>query len=253
MKYLLAVLGLFCAVSAHAYEYKLQFTAQGGAQGLVVAGYEISGGKVTGNCSYFVVSSGSGRGGHGVRTNYYNTCTWDLYGNLKSMNPGEPTAPQPISQSGTEIMYAERGHSQTGLDTRGFGFVSTPSAHYSWQTYNGNYADIPYAPYEVTATLISDGDYALNIAGEKIRTGISGSITPSAGTASVTSTTCGSSLAVGNTCSVTVTYNPTTIGCTPDAYGFGYTNITLILVTNAGATVDFTEGFTVTGIPICND
>jgi hypothetical protein len=63
-------------------------------------------------------------------------------------------APQQISSSGTEIVYAVSGASSTGQDTRGFGFVSTPSSHYSWQTANGGYADIPYAVYTITATLL---------------------------------------------------------------------------------------------------
>ena len=251
-RFLLAPI-LLSAIAAHGYEYKLQFTPQGGAQGLVVAGYEFNGRDVVGNCSYYVVTSGSGRGGHSIRTNHYNTCTWDLYGNLLSMNPGEPAIPQPRSETGTEIVYAIEGTSKTGQDTRGFGFVSTPSAHYSWTTGNGGYADIPYADYKVTANLISDGDFTLEVAGERVTTGISGTITPSPGTATVSAKTCGSSLAVGRSCSVTVTYNPTTIGCTGDPYGYAYTNLSLALVTDAGATIDFTEGFTVTGVPICDD
>jgi hypothetical protein len=51
------------AVSALAHEYPLQFTAAAGARGLVVAGYQITGATVTGTCSYYTVTSGSGRGG----------------------------------------------------------------------------------------------------------------------------------------------------------------------------------------------
>jgi len=253
MKPLLLSLIFLGAAAAHAYEYRLQFTPQGGAQGLIVAGYEFNNGTVVGNCSYYVVTSSGGRGGHSVRTNHYNTCTLDLYGNLISMTPGEPAIPQPISVIGTETTYAYTSTDKTGHDSRGFGFVSTPSAHYSWQSANGGYAVIPYAPYQVTATLISDGDFALKIDSEQVATAISGTITPSPGTAAVTASTCGSTLAVGATCSVTVTYNPKTIRCTGDPYGYAYTNFSLILVTNAGATVDFTEGFTVTGVPICDD
>jgi len=52
---------------------------------------------------------------------------------------------------------------------------------------------------------------------------------------------------------VTVSYDPTSIKCTGSPYGYAYTRIDLSLVTNAGATIDFTEGFTVTGVPICDD
>jgi hypothetical protein len=52
---------------------------------------------------------------------------------------------------------------------------------------------------------------------------------------------------------VTVSYNPTTIKCTGDAYGYAYTKIDLSLITDAGANTDFKEGFTVTGVPMCDE
>jgi len=241
--------------SLYAYEYTLQFTPQAGARGLTIAGYQFNGNTVAGNCSYYTVSAGSGRGSHSTTTYHYNTCSWDLFGNLTSLTPvtSAPVAPPPLSQSGTEIVYAVSGASTTGSDTRGFGFVSTPSSHYTWQTPNGGYAVIPYAPYSITASLISDGDFALNYAGATVVASVSGSITPSAGTATVTATTCGTSVAVGSACSVTVGYNPKTIRCTPSPYGYAYTKIGLSLITDAGAHSDFTQGFTITGVPICDD
>jgi hypothetical protein len=249
---------IFAVMGAHiafAYEYKLQFTPQGGAQGLNVAGYQFNGNTVAGNCSYYTVTAGSGRGGHSTTTYHYNTCTWDLYGNLISLTPvsSAPAAPPVLSTNGTEIVYAVSGSSSTGHDTRGFGFVNTPSSHYTWQTASGGYAVIGYAPYTITATLISDGDFALRFEGAAVTASVSGTITPSPGTATVSGTSCPSSVAVGATCSVTVTYNPTTIKCTPSPYGYAYTRIDLSLVTNAGANADFTEGFTITGVPICDD
>jgi hypothetical protein len=244
---------LLGAQLAYAYEYKLQFTPQGGAQGLVVAGYQFENGTVVGTCSYYVSISSGGRGSHPSRTNHYNTCAWDTYGNLISMTPGAPAAPAPLSESGTEIVYAVSGNSQTGQDTRGFGFVSTPSAHYSWQTVSGGYADIPYAVYTITATLISDGDFPLVYDGAAVTTSIYGFITPSPGAARLLSTTCGAAVAVGKTCSVTFAYNPKTIVCTGDPYGYAYTKVDLKLITDAGDNADFTEGFTVMGVPICND
>jgi hypothetical protein len=118
---------------------------------------------------------------------------------------------------------------------------------------SGGYAVIPYAVYTITATLISDGDFALDFDGAAVMSSISGYITPSPGTATVSATTCGSSVPVGSSCSVTVSYNPTTIKCTSDAYGYAYTKIDLSLVTDAGANTDFTEGFTITGVPSCDD
>jgi hypothetical protein len=256
MKRLLMTLILLSATTAHAYEFKLQFTPQAGARGLDVAGYEFKyergGEKVVGNCSYYILNAGSG-GTTGTRTNHYSTCTWDLYGNLISITPGAPSAPQPESESGTEIVYATSGTSRTGQDTRGFGFVSTPSAHYSWTTVSGARTVIPYAVHTVTATIVSDGDFALKIDGDRVATAIIGTITPSAGTAKVSASTCGASLAVGSTCSLTITYDPTTIKCTPYPYGEAFTLIDLSLVTDAGAAKAFTEDFTVTGVPICND
>jgi hypothetical protein len=240
---------------AYAYEYQLQFTPQSGARGLTVVGYQFIGNTVFGDCSYYTVSASSGRGGRSVTTYHYNTCTWDFFGNLISLTPvaGAPVAPVPLYTTGTEIVYAVDGATTTGRDTRGYGFVSTPSAHFSWQTPSGGYAVIPYAPMAITATLISDGDIALAFEGADVVASISGTITPAPGTATVSSTTCGSSVAVGSTCSVTVTYTPTSISCTASPYGYAYTRIALSLVTNAGVSPDWTEGFTITGVPICDD
>ncbi len=254
MKRLLLTLTLLGVHVTYAYEYKLQFTPRGGAYGLAVAGYEFNGSAVVGDCSYYTVTVGSGRGAHGTKTYHYNTCSWDLFGNLISLTPvsSAPVAPQPISHTGTEIVYAVSGTSSTGQDTRGFGFVSTPSSHYSWQTANGGYAVIPYAVYPITATLISDGDFPLDFDGATVAA--SGSYyTPSPGTATVSATTCASSVPAGSTCSVTVSYNPTAIKCTGSPYGYGYTRIDLWLVTDAGANTDFTQAFTITGVPICDD
>ena len=186
---------------------------------------------------------------------HYNVCSWDLFGNLISLTPvsSAPVAPQPMSQTGTEIVYAVSGTSSTGRDTRGFGFVSTPSSHYAWQTANGGYAVIPYAVDAITTTLMSDGDFPLNFAGATVASFVTGVYTPSPGTATVSGSTCPSSVPVGSTCSVTVSYDPTTIVCTNSPYGYGYTKIDLSLVTDAGANKDFTEGFTITGVPICDD
>jgi hypothetical protein len=255
MKLLLLTLTLLSAHVTYAYEYKLQFTPQSGARGLVVAGYQFNTDTVVGNCSYYIVTAGSGRGSHGTTTYHYNTCSWDLFGNLISLTPvaAAPAAPPPISVTGTEIVYAVSGASSTGQDTRGFGFVSTPSSHYSWQTTNGGYAVIPFAIYTIPVTLVSDGDFPLNFEGATVASSVSGTITPSPGTATVSTSTCGSSVAVGSTCSVTVAYNPSTIKCTSSPYGYAYTKIDLSLVTDAGVHTDFTLGFTITGVPICDD
>jgi hypothetical protein len=255
MKRLLLTLFLLGAHVACAYEFKLQFTPPGGAQGVVIAGYLFNGNFVDGNCSYYTVSAGSGRGAHSTKTYHYNTCSWDLFGNLISLSPvpAAPLAPPPLSQTGTETVYSFSGSGSTGLDSRGFGFVNTPSSHYSWQSVSGGYVVIPYSAYTIAATVISDGDYPLDFDGAAVTSSVSGTITPSPGTATVLTTTCADPVAVGATCSVTIIYKPTTIACTYSPYGYAYTRVDLSLVTDAGANINFTQGFTVTGVPICSD
>jgi hypothetical protein len=253
MKRSVLALMLLAAPFVHAYEYKLQFTPQSGARGLVVAGYGFGYNRVVGDCSYYTVSAGSGRGSRGKRTNHYSTCVWDLYGNLISMTPGAAAAPSAIRQIGTETIYAVKGTSTTGRDSRGFGFVSTPSAHYAWQTLNGGYFVIPDAVYPMTMTLISDGDFPLVVAGATAAVSLSGTTSATSGKAVISANTCRRSVPVGSTCSVTVSYNPTTIGCTTSTSGYAYTKIKVSLVTDAGASSDFTKTFTITGVPICGD
>ena len=246
---------MLCAGSfASAHEYSLQFTPQSGARGLVVAGYRFIAKTVVGNCSYYTQSACSGRGCHPPPPTHHNsTCTWDLYGNLLSMMPGGIAAPQPLYQTGTEIVYAVSGRSTTGIDTWHFGFVATPSAHYTWETLNGGYADIADAVYPIEATIISDGDFALNVAGARVVTRTYGTYTPTPGNAVVSANTCRGSLAPGSHCIVTISYNPTTISCTGSPYGYAYTGIDLSLVTNAGANTDLVQRFTVIGVPVCDD
>jgi len=76
---------LLSAHIASAYEYTLQFTPPGGARGVAVIGYAFVKNTVVGDCSYYISTSGSGRGSHGSTTYYYNTCSWDPFGNLLSI------------------------------------------------------------------------------------------------------------------------------------------------------------------------
>ncbi len=238
---------------ASAYEFHLQFPAASGARNLMVIGYEYAGNTVVGDCSYDTVSACSGRGCHPITTHHYNTCTWDLYGNLLSVATGAPAAQDPLYTSGTEIVYAVSGSSKTGRDTGGFGFVDTPAAHYSWVTANGAYEVIPDAPYVVQATFASDGDLTLRILGGSVVAQVFGTITPSPGKATISGHTCTSTLAPGATCTVTITYDPTTIACTASPYGYAYTGIDLSATTNSPTKTDFTQRYTVTGVPICGD
>jgi hypothetical protein len=257
MKRLILLSAVLCSHLAYAYEYHLQFTPQPGARSLVVAGYQFDANtnRVLGNCSYYTLSASSGRGGHSIRTDRYGACSWDLQGNLVSLTPQSvpPPAPAQSFQRGTEIIYAQYGSSSTGVDTRGFGFVDTLSSHYSWVTPNNGYAVIPDAAYPITVTLTSDGDFPLAFNSAVATPIVSGLVTASAGTATVTSSTCSSSVQVGTSCSVSVSYNPAAIKCTSSPYGYAYTKITISLVTDSGAATEFVEGFTVTGVPICDD
>lgn len=256
---LLTVVFLLVALAANvasAYEYHLRYAPPAGGRLLGVAGYKYAANTVIGSCNYSVSSACSGRGCHSVTTYYYNTCTWDLFGNLLSVATGPITAPPVIATVGYETEYALNPNNPpggtTGRDTRGFGYVDTPSPHYSWQTTNGAYYVIPDASYLVSATLVSDGDLALNISAASVAAQVSGTITPTPGTATI-GNSCVGSLVPGATCTVTATYDPTSIACTGSPYGYAYTGIDLSLTTNSGTKADFTQRYTVTGVRICDE
>jgi hypothetical protein len=242
---------------ASAYEYRLHYVPPTTltVQGLSVIGYEYVGNSVVGDCSYHTTSPCSGRDCHGQTTYYYNTCTWDQYGNFLNSTPGAPASQAPLYTAGTEKVYAVSpdGTGSTGSDARGYGYVATVSPHYSWQTPNGGYADIPDSIYPVRATLVSDGDLAVDFSGAKATPQLYGTYTTSAGKTSISRNTCIGSITPGATCSVTVSYNPIKIGCTGSPYGYAYTGIDLSMVSNSPTTTDFTERFTVTGVPLCDN
>jgi hypothetical protein len=241
MKQLMSTLA-FCLVLAPlavAHEYPLQFTPNSGYRGLVVAGYQLSGTAVTGNCSYYTVHGGSGRGGgYHTTTTYYNqTCTWDLYGNLLSITPGAPAVPAPLYVNGTQTVYASNGSGEyTGSDTSlaNHGFVNTPGSHYTWVTSNA-YGVLQQMVYTITATLQSDGDVPLNISAVEASARLA--------TVTVKSTTCTGQTAVGATCSVTVTYDPTKLRT---ATGLAYDTLTIGVTSDAGQTPDFIQSYTIT-------
>ncbi len=246
-------LALSVAGVASAYEFHLQYTLPANARNVNIAGYQFAGSTVIGNCSFSTVSACSGRGCRPITRNYYQTCTWDMSGNLLGVASGAPIAPTPLYTSGTQVVYAVSGSSTTGKDTAGnFGFVATPASHYTWQTPNNAYAVIPDAPYNVSATLISDGDVALNINNTSVGAQISGIYTATAGTATIADSTCTGAIAVGSTCTVNVTYDPTSITCTGSPYGYGYTGIDLAISSDAPFNPDFTQHFTITGMPLCD-
>jgi hypothetical protein len=224
---------------AGAYEYPLQFTPNPGYRGLIVAGYAFQDNTVIGNCSYYTVSSGgSGKGG-GVGTvphRYQQTCKWDLFGNLLSVTPGAPAVPAPVSTNGGVVVYATNANGiSTGTDSKlaGRGFVNTPGAHYTWITPSHTAVALNMV-YTLVTTLKSDGDVPLDIA----------AVAPSAQLAAVTlkSTTCIGQIAVGKTCSVTLTYDPTGLS---SATGLAYDTLRVDLTSNAGEAHDFIQKYTI--------
>jgi len=65
--------------TAHAYEYKLQFTPPSGAKGVSVVGYAFTdAGGVSGLVQYALSRCSSGRGAHCITTQYDYSATWDL-------------------------------------------------------------------------------------------------------------------------------------------------------------------------------
>jgi len=260
MKKILLALALMSSGTAHAYEYTLQFTPPPGAKDIRVVGYTLNAdGGVTGLVHYAITRCSSGRGAHCVTTQYDYTATWDPFGHATGLVAGAPTAPPPLYVNGTKTVYADNGTNQTGSDSAitgvDKGFVNTPSPHYTWQSPSGQILVIPDAPYSFSVSLLSDGDFPVDVAQVAVSAAPSGSLSgvPNQGAVSVTSDGCGPSIAPGTSCAYTVTYDPTTIKCTGSTQGLAYTTLTLTLSTNAGQNFDFTQIYTVTGIPICDD
>ncbi len=235
---------------ASAYEYPLQFAANSGARGLVVAGYAFTATGVSGNCSYYTQHSGSGRGGgyKTVKTYYNQTCNWDKYGNLLSVAAGAPVVPVPLTTRGTETIYATApGDAYTGTDSAGgvHGFVFTYGAHYTWTTPQTSLV-LPQAPYQVQATLVSDGDYAVTIA----------KVTASAlvAKATILSNTCKGKIAVGASCTVTVNYDPSAITVTSDSTNpLVYDTLTIGVIASSHVSPDFVQNYTVQINPANNN
>ena len=240
MKPLLGLSALVCAAAinvAQAYEYRLQFTPNAGARGLVVAGYAFQGDTVLGNCSYYTVRSGSGRGGgyHTVTTHYNQTCTWDLYGNLLGIAQGAPAVPTPIYTIGTQTVYATNVNGDfTGSDSKlAGGFVDVPGPHYRWLTSNA-YAVLQQARQTISVMLVSDGELPLTVSAV--------AATALSGTIGATGSTCIGVLAPGVTCVVNVSYDPTALR---SPTGLAYDTLTISVTSDAGQASDFVQSYTI--------
>lgn len=236
---ILTILGGFgIAGPAGAYEYALQFTPNAGARGLVVAGYGFSGRTVTGNCSYYTQSSGSGRGGgyHSTKTYYNQTCTWDLFGNLLSLVPGAPTAPTPLSTSGGLTIYAQdAAGDRTGIDANraNAGFVNTLAAQYEWVTASATQFLPSPTPLNMRLTITNAGDLPLVVTGFDLSAQL--------GKVSLRRTSCQKNpIPSGKSCNVDILYDPRKIARGDDPYT-AYDSFTIGIVSNSGQAPDFTE------------
>jgi hypothetical protein len=222
---------------AFAYEYPLQFQPNPGYRGLVVAGYKFQGSNVVGNCSYFTVSGGSGKGGGGGRAKIYaQTCTWDLHGNLLTITPGASKPPAPLYTKGTLVVFAvdpNGNYTGTDLHLPERGFVSSAGSHYTWLTPSNN-AVLHQFIYTLTATLKSDGDVPVDIS--------SVSVSALHGTAVLKQTDCNGQIAVGSKCSITLTYDPTQL---TSATGLATDTLRIDLTSDAGEAHDFVQNFTI--------
>lgn len=226
---------LVFAISLFAHEYPLQFTPGGGARGIAVAGYQITNTSVIGTCSYYVVTSGSGKGGgyHSTTTYYNQTCTWDLTGNLISVTAGAPAVPPVLYVSGTRTIYAINGAATAGSDSSlspTQGYIDTPSPHYTWGPF------IPPtgpAAQNVTLTLTSDGDMPLDVTSVSETTVLAHS--------RMLSTNCVTVLVPGASCSISIYYDPTRL-----AYptGLMYDTLSVTVQANAPQTI-FSSHFTI--------
>ena len=231
--YVLAVGLLGFVQAAAAYEFPLQFTPNAGALGLVVAGYEIDATGVTGNCSYYTQTTGSGRGGgYKTVTTYYNqTCRWDLYGNLLSITPGAPPVPAPLYTDGTETVYAQNAvDSYTGIDSRlpNGGFVVTPAPHYSWLGHD-RFRQILRRAQTLSLLLVNDGELPLAVS--------DGMAITIHGRSAIVGGSCLAQLTpAGSACTITVSYDPKGLDLPP---GLFVDQITVSLISNSGQAVDF--------------
>jgi hypothetical protein len=233
---LLLAAGLLASGPGRAIEYQLRFTPVGNYKDLVVAGYQLNGNQVVGNCSYTRITSGSGRGGRTIYTPVPATCTWDLVGTLLGSAPGTPVAPPPLEVIGTETIYAiQSSNVYAGFDSAlPGGFVFNFGSRYTWLTSNAHLV-LPQQPYTFTATIRSNGDMPLTV------TAVSATKTQAKATIKVNSTTCLGQLPVGGTCDVNVTYTDAKLSSTT---GLAYDTFTIHLATDAAQTADFVQSAT---------
>ena len=126
-----------------------------------MGGYGFTAHGLVGTCSYYIQTSGSGRGGgyRNTKTYYNQTCTWDLYGNLLSVAQGAPTAPQPLSTGGGLIVpFGWEGRIRARITERVrrvFPQIGEVRFDYLWWGYVAGTADRMPHVYELAPGILS--------------------------------------------------------------------------------------------------
>jgi hypothetical protein len=269
-----AVLGLAC--TSRAYEYHLEFTPPTPTVGgtvysriITIAEQFNSDRTVSGSISYQQKQCGVRI--CGPVTTHYLSGIWDTLGNLISTTPVQWPAQSPLYVTGTEEVYAVNGPATTSFDTARGGFLSYPASHYTWTGGATNlfapfgpgvsslaadrgYIVVPYRPPTTfQVELLSDGDLPLNITSTISQVIVSGYGTQGIGTVtSITGDCLTAPLAPGATCTLSMTFDPSTITA-PASTGYAYNVLTLARASDAGNLPDWSTHFTVTGVPVPDD
>lgn len=261
---LFVVLGaMLLPCTLRAYEYKLQYIPPPPPQccqfALKVIGTQLNADGTIGGDISFYNRACSGRY-CGAAVYYYATGIWDSLGNLiSSTTPTTtPNAVPPVlyTQSnprgqGTESVYAANGPAVAGFDNQyGYGgFVQYPASHFTWIG-TGEYLTIPRTPpSSFTVQFTSDGDLPLNITSVVSQVVASGYYTNGTGTVTgITGDCLNGPVAPGTTCTLTVTFDPSTIISTGSPYGYAYNNLFLNLASDAGNLLkEWEVRFTISG------
>ena len=164
------------------------------------------------------------------------TCTWDQHGHLLHVDQGAPPVPQPIATKGSQIIYdvdADGNYTGTDIKLSHSGFVNSPGSHYTWLT-PSNAAVLQQIVYTLTATLKSDGDMPVTISDVQV-SALNGVVT-------LKETNCKGEINVGDKCSITISYDPTSV---TGGNGLASDTLRIDLTSDAGEAHDFIQNFTI--------
>lgn len=283
----IGLLVLLAASRASCYEHKLQFVAYIPYNSVVPNSLSVIGEQFT------LDANGNTNGVTGLihfvtvpngcryvcpRTSHDWTGTWDLGGNLLNVaqvawTPQQPigtaSSTTPVAETNNETVYAQgtlpNGNAiTTGQDTLfRYGYVDTVQSHYTWsQTtvpaeYTPGYFTIPRTPpFVFSVSLTSDGDLPLNIASTVIQVVASGYYTNGTGTGTynpLDGDCLSAPVSPGASCSIQITFDPSTIISTSSPYGYAYNVFFLSLASDAGNLPDWSVRFTITGFSTPDD